>query len=695
MKTGDARGSGRDSGIALMIVFVIFTVLILVVFQLQYTTKIEEELAEVRSTASQGAFAIVSVIGKVMALLAEDYASETQKASTTPGGVPGMTGANGTLAAGGGPGAQLPGHPGATNTEGLPPDLAGMLNGQGQTGSPASDADVKALLESELMKAGVQGGAATNARDKPPQTKDYIHESVFRPTVEDINELQVKMTLTDNERGFDLNRLWNYPRVPADSLSEEQEQREREDAERAAEDGEDREGQRGLSESDIAEIGGALGDLEAVELNRSNEVRIPPTEEQTELVIEMLTRALDLMIRLNEDNGFLYEYGVPDPEYLAAEIERFCQYRVYDTYPGNITLVSELLALEMVTPELYYGPEPLIAPDEEFFDAYGEFVYTRDDFGDLVAEYVYVTDDWLYQQEERESLLEEVQGEFGNNQSFPFLGGLMGNSLTRNMEEIPDNEEGTGLAVAPKPIGLKDIFCTISSGRVNLNTARPPVVYALLLSLDEDEAFHVAEHLEVYRHEYQQEVYQEDLEDGESVAEQTEDEDGCPQLGQPRHTLTEEEVLAREEGDYASYNSFMEGSSGGQDMLGGLAGLGGGGMGSMGSGMFGGGMENAHTNYLTSIQQIELVDGCDESSIDRLSSVNQGVETVSAEFASPLQRLQQNLILGDNVSFGSNFFTATIKTKTKDSPTVKTGSLIVLRDTYEKQITVLQWNEFD
>ena len=93
--------------------------------------------------------------------------------------------------------------------------------------------------------------------------------------------------------------------------------------------------------------------------------------------------------------------------------------------------------------------------------------------------------------------------------------------------------------------------------------------------------------------------------------------------------------------------------------------------------------------------EIELVDGCDESSIDRLSSVNQGVETVSAEFASPLQRLQQNLILGDNVSFGSNFFTATIKTKTKDSPTVKTGSLIVLRDTYEKQITVLQWNEFD
>ena len=180
--------------------------------------------------------------------------------------------------------------------------------------------------------------------------------------------------------------------------------------------------------------------------------------------------------------------------------------------------MSELLALEMVTPELYYGPEPLIAPDEEFFDAYGEFVYTRDDFGDLVAEYVYVTDDWLYQQEERESLLEEVQGEFGPNQSFPFLGGLMGNSLTRNMEEIPDNEEGTGLAVAPKPIGLKDIFCTISSGRVNLNTARPPVVYALLLSLDEDEAFHVAEHLEVYRHEYQLEGYQEDLEDGESVA---------------------------------------------------------------------------------------------------------------------------------------------------------------------------------
>ena len=49
----------RDAGIARMVVFVVFTILVVVVFQLQYSTKLEEELAEVRSTASQGSFATV------------------------------------------------------------------------------------------------------------------------------------------------------------------------------------------------------------------------------------------------------------------------------------------------------------------------------------------------------------------------------------------------------------------------------------------------------------------------------------------------------------------------------------------------------------------------------------------------------------------------------------------------------------
>jgi hypothetical protein len=691
-KPGALRRAQRESGIALMVVFVIFTILILVVFQLQYTTKLEEELAEVRSTESQGSFAKVSLVGKVMALLAEDYASESDGGATNAGGVPGMTGVTGAHGANAANGATLP--DGTRLPGGLPPDLASLAGGGGAT--PTSEADVKALLERELQKAGVQGGSTGNARDKPPTTKDYIHENVFQPIKEEINDLQVKVILVDNERGFDLNRLWDYPRVPAETLSEDQELREREAAEEAAAEGEDPEDERGLSAEDIEEIGGSLGELEDLDLNTPTEIRIPPTEESRELVREMLGRAMDLMIRLNEENGFYYEFGYPDPEYLALAIEEYCFERVFLMYPSTISLVSEMLMIPdgSVTPEIYYGPQPLIAPGDEFFDANGEFLYERDEFGDLTTEYLYTSDDWLYEQEERESRLDELQGEFGPNQSFAFLGGLMGNSLTQNMKPIPELEDGSGLAVAPKPIGLRDIFCTMSSGRVNINTAPAPVVYGLLLSLDEDEAYHVASRLQAYRDELQEEIIQEDLEDGETVTEQTEDEEGCPQLGQPRHTVTEEELLLEEEG---GYGSLFEGSSGGGGSgLGGLGALAGmGGMGGMDSGMLGGGFENYPTNYLTSIQQIELVDGCDESSEDRLTSQGQGVERVSAEHASMLQRVQQNLLVGDNVSFGSNFFTATIKTMTKDSPTVSSGRLVVYRDTHEKQITVLQWNESD
>ena len=47
-----AGARGRDSGIALMVVFVVFTILIVVVYQLQYSTKLEEAGREAGHAAS-------------------------------------------------------------------------------------------------------------------------------------------------------------------------------------------------------------------------------------------------------------------------------------------------------------------------------------------------------------------------------------------------------------------------------------------------------------------------------------------------------------------------------------------------------------------------------------------------------------------------------------------------------------------
>src|SRR6185503_17909572 len=63
---------GRESGIALMVVMVVFIILYLVVFQLHYTTRLEEKISHARSLDSQGAAATRSVAQSVIGLLADD-----------------------------------------------------------------------------------------------------------------------------------------------------------------------------------------------------------------------------------------------------------------------------------------------------------------------------------------------------------------------------------------------------------------------------------------------------------------------------------------------------------------------------------------------------------------------------------------------------------------------------------------------
>ena len=70
---------------------------------------------------------------------------------------------------------------------------------------------------------------------------------------------------------------------------------------------------------------------------------------------------------------------------------------------------------------------------------------------------------------------------------------------------------------------------------------------------------------------------------------------------------------------------------------------------------------------------------------------DQGVDSVELEKKSPLQK-----VLFDYkqvMDYKSNFFTATLKSKSDDSPAIKTGYLTVFRNVQKKRIEVVQWIE--
>ncbi len=614
----------RERGVALLIVFVLFVILTLLVTQLQYTTKLEEELAEVRATDTLGTYAIASAAAHVMTLLAEDFREGRLDSGATGGGASMAMGAPGA-----GPGEQ--------------PGVPGDGNPQQPTGG---------------RREG--GGAATTggAPGGDPGTHDYLLKRIFSPDTKSINGVQVKYVIRDTERTFNLNRLWEYPRVIVEAMTDQQEEdANREDQADANEDGEaedvDPDGM--AAANDLLD---QVGEIAEGGLNSAQKPWVPPTEEQRELVREMLTRAIDLTIRMNEDRGFFYRFQLPNPASLAVVIEDFCYQRRAQPFQNSFHLVSELLNIEGLTPELFYGPIPDIPPNEEFYDTDQFYAYRKDEFGDLVGEALYASEEWRLDQEYRraefEQLMSVAEGPF---QHYAGLGAL-GNPLTRSMQEYPEDVDGLGLLVPPQPIGLRDIFSTHSSGKININTASPPVIYGLLLSLEEEEAQKVALDVESYRYLYQEEMSPEELEGGVAGV----DDARSPDLGQPRRQPPEEDELLEEDG-------FTEEMS---EMTAGL--------------------ENPETNYFTDLRQLVLIDG-EEGDADDFLTENTGVEVIDADFKTPYQRVRDDL--SQVVVFGSSYFAVTLKIKADGSPVVREGTLLVHRDVEARRIEVIQWKELE
>ena len=84
----------RQEGIALMVVMVVFVVLYLVVFQLHFSTTMEEKMAQVRYGEVESAVSLHSTALYVITLLVEDLKKDLSRG--------GDAGAGGALPAGGG-----------------------------------------------------------------------------------------------------------------------------------------------------------------------------------------------------------------------------------------------------------------------------------------------------------------------------------------------------------------------------------------------------------------------------------------------------------------------------------------------------------------------------------------------------------------------------------------------------------------
>ena len=665
----NARSSTRRDGIALMVVMVVFVVLSMVVTQLTYYTAMEEQVARVRHGDIQGQDALYSVAQLVMAQLTEDLVQDYSEggAQETP--------------------ASSPAAPG---------EGAGAAGRAAGGGGGAGGRFV--ALETGPQGAVGAGGSSGNY--------DYLMEAIFNSQQHDVGEVKVKATIIDNERCFDLNRLFNYAPIPGEedaltgpggALSGE------ELAEMAAGTSGDTEaGGKSLSDQirsrvglinrddDPQEAGEEANELENV-AGLEDEVEltefIEPTEEQQEATNLMLARAIEVMLSLNVDREFNYgvdetsiDYGIEhyNSDQLARDIIEYVLARRTSDEQNRIYHVTELLNIPSVTRELFYGPEPMGIPPEGI-ETPGGFLLHRDEFGDLASTFIYDTDQEFIREQEADALSglmdvfpgglpAEVIMEHGRE--FPGIGGLNANSLTRGMTgpaQVFDEEGYEYIEQPERPIGLREIFTTFSSGKININTASVPVLYALLLSLkegNEEEAETVALQINDYRFEFQQF-------EGEEGVEAPEVEDNAlKDLGQPKRPLPPEED---ELGEGLDLNSMV-----GLDEMG------------LASSGASAPMADTDTNYFTNLEQIELVDGSAGDATDLLTS-EVGVDRVDAQDDPLLQRVLNDY--RNVMCFAGTYFTIELRAKTQGSPVVKSGIMVIKRNAQEKLMEVIFWKE--
>lgn len=214
----------------------------------------------------------------------------------------------------------------------------------------------------------------------------------------------------------------------------------------------------GDSSGSSTELGGEAGDEELLE-----EYIIPEQEEVDDATV-MLERLIEAVIDFNSESGFDYN-DVPDPQGAAEAIVSMVYQRVLDEQTRRIRSLDSIRHLDEVSWELFNGPIDPATLEEDYEEERGNSDEWMDDIGSLLP------------------------GSFDGLEAAGF--------------ELLDG----GVDQIPTPIGLRHVLTANSTGKINLNTARPEVLIALMRSFDDfDEAREIAWQIRDHCNSYQQEI---------------------------------------------------------------------------------------------------------------------------------------------------------------------------------------------
>lgn len=375
------RPAGREGGIALFIVLVTVLILTIVIFQLTFTTKIEERISQNRQGFLEMSQALLAVartgVQSLESDLMEDLGfvtEETGEEETDPN---------------------------------KPPEAPPPAPGPGEEETP-----------------------------EPEERFDTRHESWAHLQNQSLNDVEVELRIFDGEGRIDLNHLFEYAQRP-----EEEEEEDPADPPGGPPAG---------PPADPADP--ADPDDPEDPLAEQEEEYEPPTPEELEDAEIVLSRLFQGVIAANEEAGFEYA-ELPDPELAAREIVGWVQQIQSEPESRLIRSLEQIRGLDGVSWELFHGPAPPELDEED---------------------------------------------EDGESEDDPLAG------LVEDLGEIPGYEQvDEGVLEIARPIGIRDVLTTHSTGKLNLNTARPEVIAALLLGFEDlEEAREIALQIDTHLNSY-------------------------------------------------------------------------------------------------------------------------------------------------------------------------------------------------
>jgi hypothetical protein len=284
-----------------------------------------------------------------------------------------------------------------------------------------------------------------NSNESNTDTNDAVdtrHDVWAYPIQDTVNDVQVTGEIVDGESCIDLNHIFELVYYE-------------EDEEEAGEGGDLPDlGDLGVpvgagagTEAGAGEVSINTGDSFPV-TGFTEEEFFMPEQEQVDDAEYMLQRLIEGVVDFNQENGFNYE-DTPDPVDAAAAIVGYVFQRISDEKTRRIRSLDSILQLEEISLELFEGPADPMAEEQE-------------------------------EMEEEEGLASGLGSGMGL-EDLPGIGSLdfleqSGYSLLDEMVEGPIT-----------PLGLRHVLTANSSGKINLNTARPEVILALIPSFEDFE----------------------------------------------------------------------------------------------------------------------------------------------------------------------------------------------------------------